>query len=116
MRPAKTERGRGPGSIAPVNSLVIHSACIGGMIAPRFNDFLAQTRQNLDPDEEVILFYDRFASTSKSRHSCGEMRTRLLPDALQSGIGVTAAVKANKWFRFMQTYLPRCLNGKEIEG
>ena len=58
MRPAKTERGRGPGSIAPVNSLVIHSACIGGMIAPRFNDFLAQTRQNLDPDEGVIFIYD----------------------------------------------------------
>ena len=28
------------------------------MSAPRFNDFLAQTKQNLDPDEEVILFYD----------------------------------------------------------
>ena len=24
----------------------------------RFNDFLAQTRQNLDPDEEVIFIYD----------------------------------------------------------
>ena len=58
MRPAKTERGRGPGSIAPVISLVIHSACIGGMDAPRFNDFLAQTRQNLDPDEGVIFIYD----------------------------------------------------------
>ena len=103
-------------AVPPVNSLVFYSAYIGGMNASRCNDFLAQTRQNLDPDEEVILFYDRFASTSKSRHSRGEMRTRLLPDALQRGIGVTAAVKANKWFRFMQTYLPRCLNGEEIEG
>ena len=58
MRPARTERGRGPSSIAPVNSLVIYSACIGGMNAPRFNDFLAQTRQNLDPDEGVIFIYD----------------------------------------------------------
>ena len=46
----------------------------------------------------------------------GEMRTRLLPDAHQRCIGVITADKANKWFRFMQTYLPRCLNGKEIEG
>ena len=28
------------------------------MNARRFNDFLAQTRQNLDPDEEVISIYD----------------------------------------------------------
>ena len=27
------------------------------MNAPRFNDFLAQTSQNLDPDEEVIFKY-----------------------------------------------------------
>ena len=45
-------------AVSPVNSLVFHSACIGGMNAPRFNDFLAQTRQNLDPDEGVILIYD----------------------------------------------------------
>ena len=45
-------------AVSPVNSLVFHSAHIGGMNAPRFNDFLAQTRKNLDPDEEVILFYD----------------------------------------------------------
>ena len=45
-------------AVSPVNSLVFHSAYIGGMNAPRCNDFLAQTRQNLDPDEEVILFYD----------------------------------------------------------
>ena len=28
------------------------------MNARRFNDFLVQTRQNLDPDEEVIFIYD----------------------------------------------------------
>ena len=46
----------------------------------------------------------------------GEMRTRLLLDALQRCIGVIIAAKAYQWFRFMQTYLPRCLNGEEIEG
>ena len=46
----------------------------------------------------------------------GEMRTRLLLDALQRCIGVITAAKAYQWFRFMQTYLPRCLNGEEIEG
>ena len=45
-----------------------------------------------------------------------EMRTRLLLDALQRCIGVITAAKAYEWFRFMQTYLPRCLNGEEIEG
>ena len=46
----------------------------------------------------------------------GEMRTQLLLDALQRCIGVITAAKAYQWFRFMQTYLPRCLNGEEIEG
>ena len=32
-------------AVSPVNSLVFHSAYIGGMNAPRFNDFLAQTRR-----------------------------------------------------------------------
>ena len=44
------------------------------------------------------------------------MRTRLLLDTLQRCIGVITAAKAYQWFRFMQTYLPRCLNGNEIEG
>ena len=43
---------------SPVNGLVFHSAYVGGMNACRFNDFLAQTRENLDPDEEVIFIYD----------------------------------------------------------
>ena len=45
-------------AVSPFNSLVFHSAYIGGMNAPCCYDFLAQTRQNLDPNEEVILFYD----------------------------------------------------------
>ena len=46
----------------------------------------------------------------------GEMRTRLLLDALKRCIGVITAAKAYQWFRSMQTYLPRCINGEEIEG
>ena len=49
MRPARTECDLG---------LVFDSAYIGGMNIPRFNAFLAQTRQNLDSDEEVIFIYD----------------------------------------------------------
>ena len=35
-------------AVSPVDSLVFHSACIGGINAPRSND----------PDEEVIFIYD----------------------------------------------------------
>ena len=158
-------------AVLPVNGLVFHSAYIGGMNAPRFNDFLVQTRQNLDPDEEVVFIYDgapahrnlaipaantelemlppyspflkiveqaisslkaaikgdvsrpeiqaRMDDREEARRlgiPLGEMRTRLLLDALQRCIGVITASKAYQWFRFMQTYLPRCLNGEEIEG
>ena len=42
-------------AVSPVNGLVFHSAYVGGMNARCFNDFLVQTKQNLDPDEEVIF-------------------------------------------------------------
>ena len=156
----------------PVNCLVFHSTCIGGMKAPRFNEFLAQTRLNLDTDEEVIFLvyhgapahrdpaipaantelwmlpaYSPFlkiveqaigslkaaikrdvsrpeiqarmddrAEIRRLGFKLEEMRTRSLNDALRRCIGVITAAKANKWLRFMQTYLPRCLNGEEIEG
>ena len=158
-------------AVSPVNGLVFHSAYIGGMNARRFNDFLAQTRQNLDPDEEVIFIYDsapahqnltipvantelemipayspflniveqaisslkaaikgdvlrpeiqaRMDDRAEARPlgiPLGELRTRLLLDALQCCIGVITAAMAYQWFRFMQTNLPRCLNGEEIEG
>ena len=45
-------------AVSLVNGLVFPSAYISGMNATRFNEFLAQTRQNLDPDEEVIFIYD----------------------------------------------------------
>ena len=46
----------------------------------------------------------------------GEMQTRSLLDTLQRCIGVITAAKAYQWFRFMQTYLPRCINGQEIDS
>ena len=128
------------------------------MNAPRFNDFLAQTRQNLDAHEEVIFIYDgapahrnpaipaanteletlpayspflnmveqaisslkaaikgdglrneiqaRMDDRAEAKRlgiPLGEMRTRLLLDALQRCIGVITAAKAYQWFRFMQT-------------
>ena len=37
-------------------------------------------------------------------------------DSLQRCIGVLTAAKTYQWVKFMQTYLPRCLKGEEIEG
>ena len=104
-----------------------------------------QTRQNLDPDEEVIFIYDgapahrnlAIPATNtelemppayspflniveqairslkaaikgdvtrpdiQARMVLGEMRTRLLLNALQCCIGVITAANAFQWFRFM---------------
>ena len=131
--------------VSPVNGLVFHSAYFGGMNARRFNDFLAQTRQNLDSDEEAIFIYDgapahrnpAIPATNSEREMppayspflniveqavsslkaaikgdvtrpdiqarmvLGEMRTRLLLNALQRCIGVITAANAYQWFRFM---------------
>ena len=43
-------------------------------------------------------------------------RTQLLLQALQRNIGTITVAKCEQWFRFMQTYLPRCINNEAIEG
>ena len=44
----------------------------------------------------------------------GEYRQRNI--ACQRNIGSITAHKYAQWYRFMQTYLRRCLNGEQIEG
>ena len=44
----------------------------------------------------------------------GEYRQRNI--ACQRNIGSITAHKCAQWYRFMQTYFPRCLNGEQIEG
>ena len=168
------ERGRNvtvTRAISPTNGLVFHSTCIGGMNAQRFDDFLAQTRLNLDPDEHVIFIYDgapahnnpaipgpntelkklppyspflniveqaisslkaaikadisrpeiqeQMNNREEARRqgiALGNYRTQLLQQDLQQNIGTITAAKCGQWYRFMQTYLPRCLNNEAIEG
>ena len=77
-------------AVSPVNGLVFHSTYIGGMNAPRFNDFLAQTRQHLDR-RGGYLHLRRCASTSKSCHLRGQYRagnaSGLQPIPEHSGAG-----------------------------
>ena len=137
----------------------------------RFDDFLAQTRLNLDPDEHMIFIYDGAPShrnpaipgpnselrklppyspflniveqavsalkaaikadisrpeiqvqmndrTEARRQglALGNYRMQLLLQALQRNIGTITVAKCGQWFRFMQTYLPRCINNEAIEG
>ena len=160
-------------AISPTNGLVFHSAVIGRMNAQRFDDFLAQTRLNLDPDEHVIFIYDgapahnnpaipgpntelkklppynpflniveqaihvsflkaaikadisrpeiqeQINNRQEARQqgiALGNYHTQLLQQALQQNIGTITAAKCGQWYRFMQTYLPRCLNNEVIEG
>ena len=37
-------------------------------------------------------------------------------EALQRNAGTITVAKCTQWFRFMQTYLPRCINREVIEG
>ena len=40
----------------------------------------------------------------------GEFRTQQLHEALHRNIDTITASKSGQWYRFMQTYLPKCLN------
>ena len=158
-------------AISPTSGLVFHSAILGGMNGRRFDDFLAQTRLNLDPDEHVIFIYDGApahrnpaipgpnselrklppysaflniveqavsalkaaikadisrpeiqvqmndrAEARRQGLALGNYRTQLLLQALQRNIGTITVAKCGQWFRFTQTYLPRCINNEAIEG
>ncbi|XP_048587420.1 uncharacterized protein LOC116615731 [Nematostella vectensis] len=46
----------------------------------------------------------------------GIYRTNLLLEALPRNINTITQPKCAEWYRSMQTYLPRCLNGEMIEG
>ena len=46
----------------------------------------------------------------------GDYRQQLLLGACQRNVGTITAHKCSQWYRFMQTYLSRCLNGEVIEG
>ena len=46
----------------------------------------------------------------------GVYRNQLLLEALEQNITTITAGKCAQWYPFMQTYLPRCLNGEAIEG
>ena len=158
-------------AISPNARLVFHSAIIRGMNAQKFADFLAQTRLNLDPDEQVVFIYDggpahhnpgnpgpntelkklppyspllniveqaisSLKAAIKADIRCpeiqremnnrdearrqgipiGHYRMQLLMEALQRNAGTITVAKCTQWFRFMQTYLPHCINREVIEG
>ena len=46
----------------------------------------------------------------------GEYRQRILLEASQRNMNTTTAAKCAGWYKFMQTYVPRCLNCEHIEG
>ena len=46
----------------------------------------------------------------------GEHRQRIVLAASQRNMNTITAAKCAGWYRFMQTYIPRCLNREHIEG
>ena len=44
----------------------------------------------------------------------GEFQTKQLHEALHRNIDTITAVKSAQWYRFMPTYLPKCLNMKYL--
>ena len=64
-------------AVSPTNGLVHHSAHVGGMNGPCFNDFLAETRENIDPEDDVVFVYDN-APAQRNAPITGE-NTKLKP-------------------------------------
>lgn len=70
------------------------SITIGGMNVRLFNDFLAQTRQNLNPDDLVILIYDG-SPAHRSANNPGGKYSPFLNIVEQAISALKAAIKAD---------------------
>ena len=88
--------------ISPINGLVFSSAAVGGMNAERFNNFLAQARTNLDPDESVIFVYDGALAHRNPTIPAPNTELKMLPSyspflniVEQAISSLKAAIKAN---------------------
>ncbi|XP_032240876.2 uncharacterized protein LOC116619803 [Nematostella vectensis] len=75
----------------------------------------AAIKADISRPEVQAQMGDRVAARDQGL-ALGVFRTRLLLQALQRNTGTITPAKCAQWYRFMQTYLPRCLNGEVIEG
>ena len=65
---------------------------------------------------EIQLEMNNRVMARQERIPLGEYRKRVLLAAAERHMDTITNRKCNAWFRHMQTYLPRCLNGNFIEG
>ena len=64
-------------------------------------------------------FQEQMNNREEARHqgiALGNYRTQPLLQVLRRNVGSITAAKCGQWFRYIQTYLPRCLNAEPIEG
>ena len=157
-------------AVSPINSLVCHTARIGGMNRQLFNDYLGEVGRRVNPDNQTFLVFDNAPAHRKPDCPRGrieikmvppyspflniveqasalkaaikaeisrpdiqatiddrdearrqgipleEYRQRILLEASQRNMNTITAAKCAGWYRFMLTYVPRCLNREHIEG
>ena len=65
---------------------------------------------------EIQLEMNNRVRARQERIPLGEYRKRVMLAAAERNIDTITIRKCNLWFRHMQTYLSRCLNGEFIEG
>ena len=89
-------------AISPINGLVFSSAALSRINAARFDNFLAQARTNLDPDEEVIFVYDGAPAHQNPVIPAPNTELKMLPphspfpNIVEQAIScLKAAIKAN---------------------
>ena len=75
----------------------------------------AAIKADISRPEIQVQMNDR-AEARRQGLALGNYRTQLLLQALQRNIGTITVAKCGQWFRFMQTYLARCINNEAIEG
>ena len=119
-------------AISPMHGLIYHTAQIGGMNGVRFNDFLVQTKTQMDEEQHVIFIYDGAPAHRSAVQPGPNTELKMLPpyspflNIVEQAISaLKAAIKAdisqlqnvrNGIVSCRYIYIPRCLNREPIEG
>ena len=75
----------------------------------------AVSKANISQPEIQIQLNNR-DDARRQGIALGAMRQRILLEASERNMNTVTPHKCAQWYRFMPTYMPRCLNRDQIEG
>ena len=106
-----------------VMQTTLHGENIEIKMLPPYSPFLNIVEQAISALKAAIkadisrpVIQQRIRDRNEARNQGISLRQRIMLEAAQRNMNNITHVKCAAWYRFMQTYIPRCLNHENIDG